>query len=93
LPLKAGEECAVKSKLKGTELLLTITTGKPETVKVPAGTFEAVPVVTKGTIGGNLFEATYWYALGVGPVKYAQGEKTIQELESFTPAKSKPDQK
>ena len=66
LPLKAGREWAMKSKIEGTEFQLTATTGKPESIKVPAGTFEAVPVVQTGTIGGKPFEATHWYALGVG---------------------------
>ena len=87
LPPKPGDEWVVKAKLKNSEFRLTMTAKKPETLKVPAGTFEAIPVVETGTVGGKSFEVTHWYALGVGLVKYNVGETTVQELESFKQGK------
>jgi hypothetical protein len=40
-----------------------------ETVKVPAGTFRAMKVVSKVDDGGAVVTKTYWYAAGVGLVK------------------------
>jgi hypothetical protein len=87
LPAKAGDEWEVRSTRNEVEFKLTATVRKVEKVKVPAGTFEAVPVVLEGTVGGRTITATQWYAPGVGLVKVNQGETTIEELKSFTPGK------
>lgn len=42
----------------------------PDTVKVPAGTFRAMKVVTRVSEGPGTATKTYWYADGVGLVKY-----------------------
>jgi hypothetical protein len=55
-----------------------------ETVKVPAGTFEAVRVDAKYASGvPQPKPASFWYAPGVGLVKFAGS--TEQVLKSFTP--------
>lgn len=69
----------------------TMTVGKAEKIEVPAGTFEAVPVVSETTaVDGKAIptpeKCTRWYAAGVGMVKieYAGGHRVLKE---FTPAK------
>lgn len=69
----------------------TMTVGKAEKIEVPAGTFEAVPVVSETTaVDGKPIptpeKCTRWYAAGVGMVKieYASGHRVLKE---FTPAK------
>lgn len=55
------------------------TRGEAETVTTPAGKFEAIPV-SFGTTANH----TYWYAAGVGLVKWKNGNKTIV-LSKYTP--------
>lgn len=43
--------------------------GTPETIAVPAGRFDSVPVRTKVTVGPIESYRTAWYVAGVGPVK------------------------
>ena len=43
----------------------------PEVVKVPAGTFQAMKVVSHVSDGDTAMTKTYWYANGVGLVKWA----------------------
>jgi hypothetical protein len=69
----------------------TMTVGKAVKVEVPAGTFEAVPVVSETTaVDGKAIptpeKCTRWYAAGVGMVKieYASGHRVLKE---FNPAK------
>jgi hypothetical protein len=57
------------------------TRGAAETVTTPAGKFEAVPV-TFGTTAKH----TYWYAAGVGLVKWKNGNKVIV-LSKYTAGK------
>ena len=40
-----------------------------EVVKVPAGTFRAMKIVSRGSNGEAIIQKTYWYADGVGLVK------------------------
>jgi hypothetical protein len=42
----------------------------PETVKVPAGTFRAMKVISHGSDGEAVVTKTYWYAEGVGLIKW-----------------------
>jgi len=54
-------------------------------VTTPAGKFEAVPVaIQAGADAKNT--NTYWYAAGVGMVKWKSGSRTVV-LSKFTPAK------
>jgi hypothetical protein len=62
---------------------------RPERVKVPAGEFTAVPVDVVATFPGkDSLQWRYWYAPGVGVVKWTfdkgQGEVVMK---SFTPGK------
>lgn len=68
----------------------TMTVGKTEKIEVPAGTFEAVPVVSETTaVNGKAIptpeKCTRWWVAGVGLVKieYADGYRVLKE---FTPA-------
>jgi hypothetical protein len=55
-----------------------------ERVRVPAGTFEAVRVDAKYATGGPQKEpASFWYAPGVGLVKFTGGKEQV--LKSFSP--------
>lgn len=67
-----------------------MTVGKAEKIEVPAGTFEAVPVVSETTaVNGKAIptpeKCTRWWVAGVGLVKieYADGYRVLKE---FTPA-------
>lgn len=57
--------------------------GKPETVKTPAGEYEAIPVVQTNPDDEN-DEATVWYAEGVGMVKLHQKYSTPLVLKQVT---------
>jgi hypothetical protein len=68
----------------------THTVGREEEVKVPAGTFKALPVVTVVQLPGGQYKYTTWFAPGVGVVKsVSPGQKgeTVQVLMAFTPGK------
>ena len=55
----------------------------PESVTVPAGTFQAMKVSTRVNQGGVVMKKTYWYAGGVGLVKSmaeASAVKSTTEL-------------
>jgi hypothetical protein len=85
LPAKAGDEW--DGQMPG-GARLSYTVGKPERVKVPAGEFEAVPVALVRTLpGGYSDKFRYWYAPGVGPVKWTAGTGDEFVLKSFTPGK------
>jgi hypothetical protein len=72
LPHKEGEKWGGNLKDKEPEMVA----GKVETVKVPAGTFEAMRV-DQGP------KSTYWYAAGLGCVK-RQINDSLLELRSYT---------
>jgi hypothetical protein len=66
------------------------TVGPAEEVKVPAGTYQAIPVVSETDIEGQVFRSTSWYAAGVGVVKTVSGSRPgerVQVLKEFTPGK------
>ncbi|MBI4612306.1 MAG: hypothetical protein HY720_01725 [Planctomycetes bacterium] len=46
--------------------------GESETVEVPAGRYEALPVRCTVKTAGVTIQTTVWYARGVGPVKIAE---------------------
>lgn len=79
LPLKPGEKWTQADGSTGTS-------HAPETVKVLAGEFRAVPVdYERGGKGTSRFR--YWYAPGVGPVKWLTPKGDEIVLKEFTPGK------
>lgn len=69
LPLNKGEDWKVESTSDGTLLKGTFRAGE-DTVKVPAGSFQAMTVSsTDFQIGGQTMELQYWFAPQVGLVK------------------------
>ena len=60
------------------------TVGKEVEVKVPAGTYAAIPVACVDEHGTRM---TTWYAQGVGPVKMELDGQVVMELKAFTPGK------
>jgi hypothetical protein len=62
------------------------TVGKAESVKVPAGDYDAFPV-SSVEAGGNTTDTTLWYADGVGLVKIVAKDGTPIVLKEFVPAK------
>jgi hypothetical protein len=85
-PLKPGDKW--EYKIPREKYAVVDTVGKPERVKVPAGTFEAIPVYVEGTQGGKkLPNRTFWYAPGIGVIKSMIGDELGVELISFTPPK------
>jgi hypothetical protein len=88
LPARPGEEWKVNSKIGKEAITGTWKTAAEETVTVPAGTFRAVSVVGKFKGSGVDYEATTYFARGVGMVKQKvqMGGQTITiELEKFQP--------
>ena len=84
LPAKPGD----REQGKDGGYKWTSTVGKPERVKVAAGTFEAIRVDFESTQDEKgLPHRTFWHAPGIGVVKSVAGDKVGVELISFTPAK------
>ena len=81
LPYKEAEKWG-DAKTSGESL-----TGKIETVKVPAGTFEAIRVDRRHdpvkTFGG---QSSFWYVPGVGAVKLKINDLVVQ-MKSITQPK------
>lgn len=84
LPFKQGAKWAANTTVGGSELKGTRTAYKADSVEVPAGTFKAIRVESEYTRDGVTHRATFWYAAGIGLVKYVDGKK-ITVLKSFTP--------
>lgn len=79
-----------KVKILGQDLTATTTAKDVAEVKVPAGTFKAIPVEVVAEIAGQKITGTTWYANGVGIVKQDMniaGTPVLMELLKFTPAK------
>ena len=93
-PVKPRDTWTDKFQLKEKDVLALSTVKETEEVKVPAGTFQAVPVETGVIIGEGeeSFGITTWYADGTGVVKQkvVLGNNacvvTLQ-LKKFTPGK------
>ncbi|HEX8922872.1 MAG TPA: hypothetical protein VF766_15465 [Pyrinomonadaceae bacterium] len=67
----------------------------PEVVKVPAGTFRAMKVMSRATEGEAVVKKTYWYAEGVGLVKSLTESPQLEntwELVSYSFKKASPRQ-
>jgi hypothetical protein len=85
-PGKPGEKST--DEIREAKYTAFSTVGKPETIKVAAGTFEAVPVYVE-TIQNRreLPKRTFWYVAGIGVVKSRIGDEVGVEMISFTPGK------
>ena len=82
-PFRAGTTWENKTAgIEGTD-----TIGAVETIKVPAGTFEAVRVDAEYTLANQPMSYTAWYAPNVGLLKMTEGDKVLWLLKSFTPGK------
>jgi hypothetical protein len=69
-PLVAGEKWTWKGKtVTNIDVIEFNEVVGSETVKVPAGTFRAMKIISKVDDGGAAMTKTYWYADGVGLVK------------------------
>ena len=69
-PLTSGDSWQWKGKgMMGLEIDESNEVSGPESVSVPAGSFDAMKVMTKVVQGGAPVTKTYWYAPGVGMVK------------------------
>jgi hypothetical protein len=69
-PLYSGNSWTWKGKgMMGIEIDDSSQVSGPESVTVPAGTFEAMKVTSKVVQGGATVAKEYWYAPGVGLVK------------------------
>jgi hypothetical protein len=96
LPVKAGDEWTVDTRFGTSTTTYKFKVGKPEKVKVPAGTYDAVRVDWAGS-GNSPFSdnkitipGTKWFADGVGLIRVDVPEglgKSSLLLKSFTPAK------
>lgn len=84
--LKAGDTWV--HKIPNTKDEAVYSVGKPERVKVPAGTFDTTPLYVEGTQNGKkLPKRTFWCVPGIGVVKSMIGDELGVELISFTPPK------
>ncbi|MDB5310245.1 MAG: hypothetical protein JWO38_4447 [Gemmataceae bacterium] len=82
LPVKPDEKWEVQLT---PELPATLTARAAERVKVPAGEFEAVPVDYVAAVPGREeMRFRYWYAPGVGVVKWTFGKDGEIVLKAFS---------
>jgi hypothetical protein len=89
-PTKEGATWETQTKFSDQQLTVTGREGKSEEVQVPAGKFQAVPVVVEATTEGIKISTSFWFAENVGIVKQTidWGGKTINvELVKFEPGK------
>lgn len=91
-PVKPRDTWSQKSRINGNgrEYLAMTTVKEAAEVKVPAGTFTAIPVETGLLFEGEAVGITTWYADGVGMVKLKMtfGANTFEiELKKFTRGK------
>jgi hypothetical protein len=87
LPHKPGEEWETVTTFVGREFRFKHKALDPESVRVPAGQFKALPVVQEMRLTGSeaeLLPQTYWYAPGVGCIKSTTDGGLQEVLESFT---------
>lgn len=86
LPIKDGLEW--KWQAEKSDVIWVYKSQKAEEVKVPAGSFEAIPVHSEwGVNGQQAQKATDWFAPNVGIVKRSYGDKSLKILKSYTPGK------
>ena len=83
LPAVPGETWEAQVR----DLTFKYTTVGPERVEVPAGKFDAIRVDMTHEVAGRQVKVSYWYALGVGPVKVVVDGRTAMSLKKFTAGK------
>jgi hypothetical protein len=85
LPVKAGNEWETPGTAPGPEMTGKMTAHGPETVKVPAGTFNVIRVEWEWKYTGRRdpYKATFWYAPEIGLVKL-EHNGVARVLKSFT---------
>lgn len=93
-PLVAGTKWFWKGKgITRQDVVESYQVFGPEVVKVAAGTFRAMKIVSKVSDGEAAMTKTYWYADGVGLVKYLTEGAQLQngwELVSYSFKKASP---
>lgn len=88
-PLKAGQTWGGVTSVGGRRMTIEAKQGRPEEVRVPAGTFRAIPCTIVVSDGADKAPTTLWFAEGVGIVKQRSenGTQTITlELTKYEPA-------
>jgi hypothetical protein len=90
-PLKTGQSWGGETESKGEKMKVDCSEGKPEEVKVPAGTYQAIPCTIVVTAGPQKYTNVFWFAENVGIVKQRSeipGPVTVvMELTKFEAAK------
>ena len=93
-PLVAGAKWNWKGKgVIGQDVIELNEVVGPEMVKVPAGAFRAMKIVSKIADGDGALTRTYWYADGVGLIKsMSESDKTQYgwELVDYSFKKARP---
>lgn len=94
IPLVAGAKWSWTGKsITGQDASESSNVVGPEIVKVAAGTFRAMKIVSKASDGESVMTKTYWYAPGVGLVKSLTESAQLQngwELVSYSFKKASP---
>jgi hypothetical protein len=85
LPVRAGDKWGVGHPRD--PIIGTRTTGPTESVKVPAGKFEAVRVESACKFAGREQRNTFWFSPGIGIVRHDFAGEVVSVLKSFTPGK------
>jgi len=91
-PVKAGDSWTEKATVNNVEIEIRARVGEEVELKLPAGTYKAVPVNMEVNLAGQTMRMANWYADGVGIVRQsieAPGLTAVSELTKFTPAKAK----
>jgi hypothetical protein len=83
-PFQVGTKWEIKTAgIEGTDTIGAI----GEEVTVPAGTFKTVRVDSDYTLARERMQTVFWYAIGVGMVKWTHNKDTSRMLKSFSPGK------
>lgn len=86
-PVKIGDKWEDKTMISRSENKWSRLVSRIEKVKVPAGTFDAVCIEDELEEGGGKVKREFWYAPGIGAIKYVAEGKVTGVLKSFTPGK------
>jgi len=84
LPAKPGQKWSQKLNFNGQEGSVDSEIVGPESVKVPAGTFEAILVISRTLMQGLEIGQSTWYAAGIGMVKRIQETRFQGKRQSVT---------
>lgn len=84
---KPGDEWESPHEWRATKYTCTTTTGQPEKITVPAGTYTVLEHTQSYTNYQPPQVWTAWYAPGVGRVKFRNYEGQVHVLLKFTPGK------